>query len=103
MSRILENALADAKALHEAGAIGDVTLREIEGLCLPPVKSYTADDVRRILGVAHVSQAVFARVMGVETVPVHKWEQGAKKPSGSSRRLLQIVETCGIQVLTNSL
>lgn len=102
MSRILENARADARALHEVGAIGDVTLREIEGLCLPPVKSYTADDVRRIRAAVHVSQAVFARVMGVETVTVQKWEQGAKKPGGSSRRLLQIVETKGIEVLTSS-
>ncbi|MBF0334424.1 MAG: hypothetical protein HQL40_12395 [Alphaproteobacteria bacterium] len=36
MSKILENALADAQALREAGAIDDATLRKIEGLCPPP-------------------------------------------------------------------
>lgn len=102
MSKILENALADARALHRAGAVDDITLREIEGLCLPPVKSYTAEDVRRIRATARMSQAVFARVMGVETVTVQKWEQGAKRPSGSSRRLLQVVETKGVEVLTGS-
>ena len=38
MSRIIDNALTDAKALYQAGLMDDVTLREIETLGLPPVK-----------------------------------------------------------------
>lgn len=99
MSRILKNVHADAKALQAAGLLDEITMREIDGLCLPPIKKYTADDIRRIRAHTHVSQAVFARCLNVGPTTVQKWEQGAKKPSGASLRLLQIVEAKGIEAL----
>jgi putative transcriptional regulator len=97
MSKILENVRDDAKALHTAGVMDSITLREIETLCLPQIKRYSSDDIRAIRHRAHVSQAVFARVLNVEPVTVQKWEQGAKKPSGASLRLLQIVDARGLE------
>jgi hypothetical protein len=38
---------------------------EFDSLCLPPKRSFTADDVRRIRADAHVSQTVFAALLGV--------------------------------------
>jgi putative transcriptional regulator len=99
MSRILENVQADAKALHKAGVMDTITLREIETLCLPPIKRYSSDDIRALRQRVHMSQAVFARVLNVEPVTVQKWEQGAKKPSGASLRLLQIVDQRGLEVM----
>jgi len=99
MSRILEAVHADAEGLFEDGLLDEVTMRELDALCLPPVKAYTAEDVRRIRHTARVSQAVFAHILGVGAVTVQKWEQGTKKPGGASRRLLQLVDDKGVAIL----
>lgn len=36
---ILETVHEGVKDLHEANLVGDITLREFDALCLPPVKS----------------------------------------------------------------
>lgn len=99
MSKILENVREDAKALHAAGVMETITLRQIETLCLPHIKRYSSEDIRAIRHRAHLSQAVFAKVLNVEPVTVQKWEQGAKKPGGASLRLLQIVDQRGLEVM----
>ena len=38
-----------------------------------------------------ISQPVFAAFLGVSVATVRAWEQGAKVPSGSASRLLQIL------------
>ena len=40
--------------------------------------------------VLRVSQAVFARLLNVSAKTVQSWEQGARQPSESARRLLQV-------------
>jgi putative transcriptional regulator len=102
MSRILENVRADAKALHKAGLMDTITMREIDTLCLPPVKNYSSDEIRAIRSRAHLSQAVFASVLNVGATTVQKWEQGIKKPAGASLRLLQVVDTKGVEALLSS-
>ena len=99
MSRIINNALTDAKALHQAGLMDDITLREIETLSLPPVKRYSAGEIQAIRSKSRVSQSVFARVLNVGVVTVQKWEQGTKRPSGASLRLLQMVDDKGIRAI----
>jgi putative transcriptional regulator len=39
-----------------------------------------------------VSQPIFALLLGVSAAAVKAWEQGNKKPSGTARRLMQLVE-----------
>jgi putative transcriptional regulator len=101
VSRIINNIQADAEELFKEGLLDEVTMREIDALCLPPVKSYTAEDVQRIRHAVRVSQDVFAHILGVGAATVQKWEQGTKKPNGAARRLLQVVETQGIEVLSS--
>ncbi len=45
---ILEVVHETALGLHEAGAMKQKTLREIESLCLPPVKKYSANQIKLI-------------------------------------------------------
>ncbi len=99
MSRILANVRSDAKALDAAGLIDPVTMREIESLCIAPVRRYSASEIQAIRARANLSQAVFARVLNVGPTTVQKWEQGSKRPGGASLRLLQIADTKGIGVL----
>ncbi len=40
-----------------------------------------------------MSQAVFARIMGVSKRTLQEWEQGRRKPSGAAHTLLKIAST----------
>jgi putative transcriptional regulator len=78
-----------AKALHEVGAMDDVTMREMDKLCLSPVPAYSPAQIRRIRSSTGMSQPVFARLLGVGKSAVAQWEQGERKPSGPALRLLE--------------
>ena len=99
MSRILDNVHASAKRLHAKGRIDDLTMWEFDSLCLPPKRTFTAEDVQRIRASAHVSQTVFAAFLGVGKTTVAQWEQGVKKPSGPAAKLLDLVDRKGITTL----
>ena len=88
-----------AKDLHDAGVMDEVTMREFDALCLPPVKVYSAAQIQRIRKKNHASQAVFAAYLNTSKSTVQKWEQGAKKPNGPSLKLLNIVDQKGIKAL----
>ena len=77
-----------AEGLHKAGTMDTQTMREFDALCLPPVKKYTPNQIRRIRTTNKASQAVFAAYLNTSPSTVQKWEQGAKKPSGLAMKLL---------------
>jgi putative transcriptional regulator len=74
-------------------------MREFDALCLPPLRDYTAADIRRVRAKTKASQAVFAAVLNVGPTTVAAWEQGTKKPSGPAVKLLDLVERNGLGVL----
>ncbi len=96
---ILEVVHEGAKDLHEAGVMNDVTLREFDALCLPPIKQYSAVEIKRLRMKTKASQGVFAIYLNTSKSTVQKWEQGAKKPNGPSLKLLNIVDQKGLEVL----
>ena len=98
-SEILDVVHEGARDLHKAGLIDEMTLREFDALCLPPVKEYTAAQIRRLRTRNRASQAVFAAYLNTSKSTVQKWEQGQKKPNGPSLKLLNLVEQKGLQVL----
>jgi putative transcriptional regulator len=98
-SRILDNVHDTARDLHEAGAMDEMTMREFDAMCLPQIKRYTAAEIKRIRLGARVSQPVFAAYLNVTKSTVAQWEQGEKKPRGSSLKLLELVARKGLQTL----
>ncbi len=60
-SLILDAVHETAKGLHKADVMNQVTLREFDRLCLPPVEPLEPEQIKRIRESARVSQAVFAR------------------------------------------
>ena len=88
-----------AKDLHEAGVMDEMTMREFDAMCLPEIKRYTAAEIKRIRLGARVSQPVFAAYLNVTKSTVAQWEQGEKKPRGSSLKLLELVARKGLQTL----
>lgn len=98
-SRILETVHESAKGLHEAGVMDETTMRQFDALCLPPVKQYSAKEIKTIRLNQHVSQPVFAAYLNVTKSTVAQWEQGEKKPRSTSLKLLELVERKGLQAL----
>lgn len=96
---ILKTIHESAKDLHKAGVMSEVTLREFDALCLPPIKTYTAAQIKRIRQKNHVSQAVFAAYLNTSASTVQKWEVGGKKPNGPSLKLLNLVDKKGLEAL----
>jgi len=97
---ILDVVHETALDLHEASAMKLKTLREIESLCLPPVKQYSANQIKLIRLKNEVSQSVFAAYLNTSLSTVQKWEADRKHPNGPSLKLLSLVEQKGLDVLT---
>jgi len=57
-----------------------------------PPHSYTASDVRKIRSNLNMSQAFFAKVIGVSKKTLESWEYGRGRPSGAASRVLTIAE-----------
>ncbi len=99
MSEILDIAHEMAQDLFKAGAMDEITMREIGALCLPPKRPIQPEDIRRIRTANHVSQAVFAAMLGTGKTTVQQWERGSKKPSGPALRLLDLIDRKGLAAL----
>jgi len=96
---ILEVMHETAKGLHKAGAMDIKTMREIESLCLPPVKKYSANQIKHLRLKNKASQSVFAAYLNTSPSTVQKWEAGQKKPNGPSLKLLNLVAQKGLEAL----
>lgn len=96
---ILEVVHESAKELRDAGVMDEVTMREFDALCLPPVKVYSAAQIQRIRKKNKASQGVFAAYLNTTKSTVQKWEQGQKKPSAPSMKLLNMVDQKGLEIL----
>ena len=58
--RLLETVHKTAKGLHDAGLMEITTMHEFDALCLPPVKEYSAIQIKRLRVKSKASQSVFA-------------------------------------------
>ena len=96
-SAILEAVHDTAKGLYNAGVIDQVTLREFDRLCLPPIEALKPEQIKRIREEARVSQAVFAAILNTSLSTVQKWEIGQKRPTGTALKLLYLVQKRGLE------
>lgn len=88
-----------AKGLHEAGVMTDVTMREFDALCLPEVEEFTPIQITELRNRYRASQPVFAMYLNVTPSTIKQWEQGKKKPRGTSLKLLNLVAKKGLEML----
>lgn len=88
-----------AKDFNEIGLMDIKTMRKIEELCLPEVKELTPKQIKEIRLRNKTSQSVFASYLNISPSTVQKWESGEKKPSGSSLKLLNVIDKKGIEIL----
>lgn len=99
MKPILDVVHETAAGLYDAKLIETKTMREFDVLCLPPIKNYSAMQIRKIRIKTKASQAVFAAYLNTSPSTVQKWEQGQKKPNGPSLKLLNLVDAHGLEML----
>ncbi len=60
MSKIIESLRSDLAALEAVGAIDKITMREFDTLCPPPVRAFSAADIKHLRETLRFSQPVFA-------------------------------------------
>jgi putative transcriptional regulator len=75
------------------------TVAHLEELDIPAVKDLSARQIREIRNRVRVSQGVFAALLNVNPSTVQKWEQGKVRPQNAALRLLNIIDSKGIDVL----
>lgn len=98
-SKIIESVRRDMAALHSIGIVDKVTMREFESICPPPVRAFSADDIRRLRDKLNFSQPIFALHLHTSASTVRKWEQGDTRPAGPALKLLNILADKGLQAI----
>lgn len=98
-SAILEAVHETAKDLYDAGIMDQITMREFDQLCLPPVEKLQPEQIKQIRESSHVSQAVFAKILNTSPSTVQKWEIGQKKPTGIALKMLHLVQRKGLEII----
>ena len=99
MSKIVESLRGDLAALHEAGAVSKVTMREFDEICPPPVREFSAVDIKRLREALQFSQPVFALHLHTSASTVRKWERGETHPTGPALKLLNVIAEKGLQAI----
>ena len=97
--RLLNELHETARGLGRIGAVDKQTLRDLDALCLPPVRELSAKQIQAIRSRTRMSQAAFAAVLNTSVSTVQKWEIGEKRPSGPSLKLLDVIGRKGIAAL----
>ncbi len=94
LNMALDEAIADAKA--------EKTLLKHETLSLEiePLHTYTAEDIKAIRHSTGLTQKLFAKWFGVSTRTVEAWETGRNKPSGPSARLLGLLQSHRLSIVS---
>ncbi|BCO21201.1 MAG: DNA-binding transcriptional regulator [Pseudomonadota bacterium] len=88
-----------AKDLSDAGVMDIQTMQQFDALCLPKIEQYDGSKIKAIREKERVSQAVFAAYLNTTPSTVRQWEQGAKRPRGTSLKLLNLVAQKGLEIL----
>ncbi len=96
---IAKSIINTVKDLKKSGLVDDITMKNIEKLCLPEVQEYTPEKIISIRKKNRLSQAALASLFNISPSTVQKWERGNKKPTGASKKLLDVMERKGIKAL----
>ncbi len=93
-------------ALHETAAgfeklgfIDQRQMRKFDALCLEPLPDFDAEKIKSLRARQSISQTVLASLLNISPSTVRQWEAGAKHPSGSSLKLLHLIERKGLEAV----
>ena len=98
-SEIAEAMHETVRGMHRLGLAGKATMRDFDVRCLTSIDDLDAGDIAALRKQAGVSQAIFARALNVTADYVSKIERGAKRPGGSTLKLLSLVRRKGFDAI----
>ena len=103
-SRIVKAILETADGMRRIGIMdatthAKITMRHLGDKVAVAADPISADDIRKLREEAHLSQAVFARYLNLTTDYVSKLERGAKRPTGPTLVLLNVIRRKGIEAI----
>ena len=80
--------------LINSGIKTSFTKKELDslGIDIPKIQ-VTTDQIKSIREEMNISQTVFAKILNVSPSSIRQWEQGKRTPSGSTKVLLELLET----------
>ena len=85
--------------MHRLGLVDKRTMREFDLTYLTAVDELTPNDIVALREKAGVSQSVFALALNVTTDYVSNIERGAKRPRGSTLKLLSLMRRKGFEAI----
>ena len=94
MRESIKSAIGDTvQDMMNSGLKVSFTKKELDslGVDIPKVQ-FTRDQIIAIRKQMNLSQTVFAKVLNVSASSIRQWEQGKRKPSGSTKILLELLE-----------
>jgi putative transcriptional regulator len=103
-SPVTQAILETAADMRRVGVMSEtdyakITMRHLGKDLTAPAEPVSPAEIRSIRERAHMSQAVFARQIGVTTGYVSKLESGAKHPTGPALVLLNVIRRKGIEAI----
>lgn len=88
-----------ASALHHAGAMDALTMRNFDETCIERPAVWSKTKVRQLRLRYQMSQPVFAAYLNSTPSTIAQWESGAKRPSRIAAKLLQVFAKHGPDIL----
>ena len=100
--RLAKAMLETAKDMRSVGLLDEaayekITMRHLGVKDKAEVEPLTGEDIRAIREQAHLSQAVFAHYLNLTVGYVSQLERGAKRPTGATLVLLNVIRRKGIE------
>jgi len=92
LSKSLTEAIQDAKSNSKK------LKRTKRNIKIEPIKKYSPIKIKLIRHETGLTQVLFAQYLGVSPKTVEAWEAGKNKPSGSSSRLLELLDKKKISI-----
>ena len=94
MRESIKNAIGETvQDMINSGTTVSFTKKEMDalGVTIPDVQ-VTRVQIQAIRKQMNLSQTVFAKLLNVSVSSIRQWEQGKRKPSGSTKVLLELLE-----------
>jgi|SRR5208337_3400239 len=98
-SPIAEAVHEGVRGIHRLGLADKKTMREFDVRCLTAVEELSSADIVALREREGVSQAVLARALNVTANYVSQMERGAKRPRGSTLKLLSLIKSKGLDAV----
>ena len=67
-------------------------IKVVKTVSVSPINEYSREKTREIRQQVNLPQKHFAALLGVSIKSVEAWESGKRQPTGSAKRLFQLIE-----------